>query len=149
MLLAPHPYTRADAEAFLGRVDAELAKQGYIWAVTKKSADGGAGEHIGNIGLHTNWEHHHAETGYAFGVPYWGQGYATEAVKAVLEFGFMQTSLVRIHAGYYTRNPASGRVLEKCGFKPEGVRPRMYLKFGQWIDLALMRLFREEWEAIR
>lgn len=148
MLTAPHPYTPADAQSFLGRCKAMFdQRDGYVWAITKKAPDGNSGEHIGNIGLHCAWDHQHAEVGYTFGVPEWGKGYATEALRAVIAFAFTRTSIVRVHAGYYTRNPASGRVLEKCGFVPEGLRPRMYLKFGEWIDLALVRLFREDWIA--
>lgn len=146
-LKTPHPYTLDDAYAFLGRVADGVAKNElYSWGITLADAPD---RYIGTFGLHPNWEHRHAEVGYIIAMPEWGRGYATEAVRAVIAFAFERTPLVRLHAGYYTRNPASGRVLEKCGFVPEGVRPRMYERFGEWIDLALMRLFREDWARAR
>jgi RimJ/RimL family protein N-acetyltransferase len=145
-----HPYTIADANSFLERITESMANgDTYCWAIALKSPGGEAGEHIGTMGLHCNHGHHHAEVGYNIGIDHWGKGYATEALRAVVEFGFTRVGLARIHAGYYTRNPASGRVLEKCGFVQEGLRPRMYERFGEWVDLALMRIFREEWEDSR
>ncbi|MBL8745879.1 MAG: GNAT family N-acetyltransferase [Phycisphaerae bacterium] len=146
MLTAPHPYTLADAETFLRKVTAQgHDRDSYVWAITRRTPRGDAGEHIGTIGLHGNWTHHHAEVGYCLARHEWGNGFATESLRAAVHFAFTRTSLVRLHAGYYTRNPASGRVLQKCGFTHEGLRPRMYLRFGDWLDLALMRLLREEW----
>lgn len=145
-----HPYTLEDASSFLERITESMTKgDTYCWAVTLRSPSGDAGEHIGTMGLHCNYEHRHAEVGYSIGIDHWGKGYATEALCAVIEFGFSRVGLARIHAGYFTRNPASGRVLEKCGFVQEGLRPRMYERFGEWVDLALMRIFREDWEASR
>lgn len=147
-LSVAHPYTLTDAEAFLGRITESMEKrETYCWAITIPTPSWEPGKHIGTIGLHCNWEHRHAEVGYTIGRPDWGKGYATESLRAVIAFAFARTPLVRLHAGYYTRNPASGRVLEKCGFVQEGTRPRMYQRFGDWIDLALMRLFREDWES--
>jgi [ribosomal protein S5]-alanine N-acetyltransferase len=145
-----HPYTVADADSFLERITESMAKgDTYCWAIALKSSAGDTGEHIGTMGLHCNHEHRHAEVGYTIAIDHWGKGYATEALRAVIGFGFLRVGLARIHAGYYTRNPASGRVLEKCGFVQEGLRPRMYERFGEWVDLALMRIFREDWEASR
>lgn len=143
-----HPYTLADANAFLERITESMDKgDTYCWAITLADREGRSGEHIGTMGLHCQHEHRHAEVGYNIAIEHWGKGYATEALRDVLRFGFERVGLERIHAGYYTRNPASRRVLEKCGFVGEGIRPRMYLRFGEWVDLALMRLFREDWRA--
>lgn len=148
-LTMPHPYALADAEAFLGRVKAGWESgEACTWAMTRAVADG-AEELLGCIGLRCDWTHRHAEAGYVLGMAAWGQGFATEALRAVVEYSFTRTPLERLHASYFARNPASGRVLEKCGFRPEGVRPRMYLRFGEWLDQSLMGLLREEWALAR
>jgi RimJ/RimL family protein N-acetyltransferase len=107
------------------------------------------GDLLGVTSLDITPEHGHAELAYALAIEHWGKGYATEAAREVVDFGFETLGLERVHAAYYTRNAASGRVLEKLGFRPEGVRPRMYFRFGEWLDLALVRVLREEWEAAR
>ena len=61
-----------------------------------------------------------AEMGYWVGRKYWKQGIATEAAKAMLEFGFKKLGLHSVIARYFDINPASGRVMEKCGMKYEG-----------------------------
>ncbi len=140
-LTMPHPYRIEDAHAFIDRVENGMqAGDSYVWAICDHAAD-----HLGSIGLHCDWKHLHAELGYVLGKHHWRRGYATEAVRAVVRFAFERTPLERLHAGYFTRNPASGRVLEKCGFVPEGLRPRMYLRFGEWADQALVRLLKSEW----
>ena len=70
---------------------------------------------IGSIGLEIRHEHHLARLGYWLGVPYWNLGYATEAVKAVLAFGFSTPNLYRLYTPHRHDNPASGRVLQKAG----------------------------------
>lgn len=63
-----------------------------------------------------------AEVGYVLNRSFWGQGIASEAVRAVLNFGFRTLCLLRIEAQYIEENERSKRVLEKCGFVSEGVR---------------------------
>lgn len=61
-----------------------------------------------------------AELGYWIGVPFWGQGYCTEAAAAICDFGLSALGLERLYAQHLEHNPASGRVLLKCGFEPVG-----------------------------
>lgn len=144
----PHPYPADGAEKWLSdALPAISRRERYSWAVTLRDGAEPGWEGVGLVGLHPEWDHLHAELGYVIGMPWWGRGYATEAVRAVVRFVFTRTELIRLHAGHYARNPASGRVLEKCGFVREGLRPRMYRRFGEWVDLVQMRLLREEWEA--
>lgn len=145
-LTIPHPYSLADAHAFLGRMR-EAREQGksYVWAITLASPVGEPGEQIGVIGMHCEWDHLHAEVGYNLGTAAWGRGYATESLRALVRFAFTRTPLVRLNAGFYTRNPASGRVLEKCSFVQEGLRRSMYQRFGERVDVALTGLFKENW----
>lgn len=135
-----HPYTEQDARNFL-----ELAKQpDKLWLAITLLADG---RQIGGIGLRIEQEHQHAELGYWLGIPYWGQGYATEAAKELLRFGFEELGLHRIFASHFGHNPASGRVLKKLGMKYEGCQREHLRKWDQYIDSALYGMLRREWET--
>ena len=85
-----------------------------------------------------------AELGYWIGVPFWGQGHATEAVAAVLAFGFGPLGLHRIHATVFPRNPASARVLEKSGFRREGLLRGYARKEGAFEDLVMYARLRTD-----
>ena len=104
------------------------------------------GELIGAIGLTISKAHSRAEMGYWLGVPYWNQGYMTEAVKAVLDYGFAECGLHKIMARHFPRNPASGRVLQKVGMRFEGVQREHVRKEQQFEDLANYGMLRSEWE---
>jgi [ribosomal protein S5]-alanine N-acetyltransferase len=95
------------------------------------------GDLIGGIGLGITARHKRGGLGYWLGVDYWRQGYATEAARAVLTYGFQTLELHRIEAGYYPRNPASGRVLEKIGMQREGLMRGDVLKGDQFEDTVL------------
>jgi len=144
-LTLPHPYTLDDARAYLERVHRN-AQNGPLtsFAITLRQPPSSL---IGLIGLHHDPLHEHAELGYLLHMSHWGHGYISEAIPAVLRYGFDVLKLQRIHAGWYTDNPASGRVLEKAGFIREGLRPRMYKRFGVWKDVVLVRLLETEWRA--
>ena len=108
-----HPYTEQDARAFLA-----LAQEpGKIWLATTLRSDG---RQIGGVGLRVEDPHQHAELGYWLGVPYWRQGYATEAACEMLRYGFVELGLHRIFASHFRHNPASGRILVKLGMRYEG-----------------------------
>ena len=67
----------------------------------------------------------------------WNRGYATEASEALVQFGFEEMELNRIHARHMVRNPASGRVMEKLGMKSEGILREYSLNRGQFEDIAM------------
>lgn len=69
---------------------------------------------IGCISL-INIKNSHCELGYWLGVEYWGNNYCTEACKAVIEFGTIALDIKTVYAKHLVRNPASGKVLKKCG----------------------------------
>jgi RimJ/RimL family protein N-acetyltransferase len=83
------------------------------------------------------------EMGYWLGRPYWGQGYATEAARKLAAFAFSGLKAGRLTAGYFHDNPASGRVLEKIGFKPDGAEHRDCLARGHTVYCLGMLLQRE------
>jgi RimJ/RimL family protein N-acetyltransferase len=101
---------------------------------------------IGGIGLNNiNKEHENAELGYWIGKPYWGKGYCTEAARTVLKYGFEVMRLNRIHANHYTRNPASGRVMQKIGMKHEGHLRQHVKKWGKFEDSEVYGILRSEY----
>jgi ribosomal-protein-alanine N-acetyltransferase len=131
-LRIPHPYSVAQAEAFIAQSQSGADEDvGFAIVLRENSAL------LGGIGLRLTKEHHRAELGYWIGVPYWGNGYATEAARAVLQYGFEVLKLHRIRASHVTNNVASGRVLRKIGMKHEGRLPQHILKWGSYVDLEL------------
>jgi RimJ/RimL family protein N-acetyltransferase len=142
-LNVPHPYLDGMAEEW-------IAKHGPAWesgalatfAITLRSAGV-----VGAISLTLAPTHCRAELGYWVGRPYWNRGFATEAASAILEFGFTTLELNRIQAMHMTRNPASGRVLQKLGMRLEGIHRQYYWKTGRPEDLARYALLRENWRG--
>lgn len=108
---APHPYREEHAREFIAHMAEARAKgQSFVFAITRKTD----AAYMGNCGLHL--ETGEFELGYWLGRPYWGQGYATEAAHRLACFAFGDLKAVRINAGWFHDNPASGRVLAKVGF---------------------------------
>ena len=124
----PNPYTLQDAERFL-KMATSMDPQSFF-AIEYQ------GVYVGNISLMpgTDVYRKSAEIGYFIGEPYWGKGIATAAVKLIIDYGFKQLGLSRIHTGVYEYNPASMHVLEKCGFQKEGVFRKSVFKKGQLWD---------------
>ena len=98
---------------------------------------------IGAVGLRIEREDQRAELGYWIGRPYWNQGYCTEAARAVLDFGFEQLGLNRIYASHFTRNPASGRVMQKLGMTHEGRLRQHVRKWDAFEDVEVYAVLRE------
>lgn len=139
----PHPYPVESAERFIRNThDNYEDGAGYSFALVRRSDQ----EFMGVLGIHPNLRHLNAGLGYWIGVPYWGQGYMTEAVQCVIQFGFEELELNRIYAAYFVDNPASGRVMEKAGMTYEGTLRQHMLKWGEFKDLAYRSILREEWE---
>ncbi len=97
---------------------------------------------IGAVSLRIERDDQRAELGYWIGRPYWGQGYCTEAVRAVLSFGFQQLGLNRIYAGHFSRNPASGRVMQKAGMNCEGHLRQHTKKWDAFEDIEIYAVLR-------
>jgi len=104
-------------------------------------------ELIGAIGLRIVPRFNRAALGYWIGAPYWGIGYCTEAGQAVLEYGFSELKLNRIHASHLTRNPASGRVMQKLGMIHEGRARQHIKKWDVFEDLELYGILKAEWNS--
>ena len=139
----PHPLSEEQARDWIAaRTGRQNAGKETAFAVTLKDT----GRLIGTVGLREiNREHSHAELGLWIGVDWWGQGYATEAARAVIGSGFEQLKLNRVYAHHMVRNPASGRVLERIGMKPEGLLRQCVRKWGVFEDVVIRAILRTEW----
>lgn len=115
------------------------------WAIIDKEL----GKLIGTIGYHV-WSppNAYAEVGYALSKEYWNKGIMTEAFNEVIRFGFERMKLNRIEATCKLANTASEKVMHKCGMTYEGMmRKKLYAK-GEYHDLKLYSLLKNEWENL-
>ena len=117
----------------------------FQWGVTERAG----GALVGTCTLY-RWDrvHARAEVGYALRKDRWGRGLATEAVGAVLDFGFDRMGLHRVGADTDPRNTASARVLERLGFQREGLQRGTYRHLGEWADSALWGLLAHERKGV-
>jgi len=140
----PHPYEDGLAEQWISNHAARYeAGECATFAITLRES----GELIGAIGLEISREHRRAELGYWVGVPWWNQGYCTEAARALVAYGFRELSLHRIYAMHFRRNPASGKVMRKIGMRHEGSLRQHVSKWGTFEDVEVYGILREEFEA--
>jgi RimJ/RimL family protein N-acetyltransferase len=123
----PHPYTTEDAEKF---IEMAISKSDQIFAIEYQ------GQYVGNIGVHLKSDVYRlgAEIGYFIGEPYWGKGIMTKAVNLICDYAFRELGIIRIDTGVFDFNPASMRVLEKCGFVKEAVFRKSVIKRGKICD---------------
>ena len=107
----------------------------------------GTGTVIGTVGfVWYSAENNAAELGYSFSREYWKHGYATQALRAVIDAVFSSLPLNRLEAQHDVRNPASGRVMQKCGLTQEGILRGRILNKGEYVDTALYSILRSDWE---
>lgn len=103
------------------------------------------GKVIGTVGfVDCREEHAEAEIGYSMGKAYWNRGLMTEAVGELLRMCFEDMGLHRVCAKHETDNPASGRVLEKCGMRCEGVMRGAVWNKGRYADVALWAILEDD-----
>jgi len=115
------------------------------WELFLLATDKKTRETIGAVSLFTYSQHKMADLGFWIAHDKWGQGYATEVCKEVLKYAFEQMKLNRLQANHMVRNPASGRVLEKLGFKYEGLHKEAYVKDGEFVDLKFYSLLSSDY----
>jgi len=114
----------------------------FTWAVVHRADH----KMIGRLGLGAvNERDARADLGYAYNRLYWGKGYATEAARAILQFGFDSLKLHRVGAIVLPDNIGSIRVLEKLGFQREGVRRQAHSLRGSFEDLLCYSILAPEW----
>lgn len=143
VLWEPHR-SLADTRAWIGYVRNQY-RRGLpaSWAVTLRDS----GRVIGTIGFMWYSETNAAaEIGYSFSRSEWNRGFATEALRAVIRSAFAALPLNRLEAQHDLRNPASGRVMEKCGMRKEGVLRQRIRNKGEFVDVALFSVLRSDLE---
>lgn len=136
----PHPYGEAEARTFVAMSQARQA--GVSYALTLA----GTGTFLGCAGL--NVKDRGLELGYWIGEPHWKCGFATEAAHALVDLAFRSTAISVLHASVRVINPASRRVIHKCGFQYAGQGMMNSIVAGQ-VPIERYRLDRRTWESLR
>lgn len=135
----PHPYGTADAEQFLATANKRGGETCFV--IMRGEAP------IGVCGVDARAEG--AELGYWLGVPYWGRGFATEAVRALIDHAFGDLQHETLQAGARVSNPSSRRVLEKCAFQWSGVRLTRIRAINSAAPVDRFRLDRGLWLSLK
>lgn len=135
----PHPYRVQDAEAFVAAANSRAAEATFAITLDRIL--------IGACGVDVREDG--PEIGYWIGVDHWGKGYATEAVRALVEHAFVKLGHQALVAGARVSNPASRRVLEKCGFQWTGVQLLRIRAINAATPSDRFRLDRPQWLAGR
>jgi len=139
--------TEADVRKFLQMFfdwRDEEPRRRFQFAITLSES----GQLIGSVGVRrkpeNGWE---ADIGYELAAEHWGKGYATEAARAMVDFGFRELKVHRISAGCVAENTASVHVLERLGLRLEGqLRESTYFA-DRWWDARLYAILEEEWRS--
>ena len=142
-LLDGEPVTRREQAVELINFYLEPTSDTYNrWGIVLKEE----GVLVGTCGFH-KWERRYfrAEIGYDLGHAYWGQGIMSEALREALSFGFDHMELNRVDALVYPENTLSIRILERLGFRQEGVLRDYFYAGGEFYDHLLFSLLKREW----
>jgi ribosomal-protein-alanine N-acetyltransferase len=144
-LSIPHPYPEGGAMMWIQSLLESRARGAAdcSFAILRKTDT----VLMGAIGIHPDLNGFRAELGYWIGVDYWGQGYMTEAVRRVIQYGFEGMGLERIDAWHFMNNPASGRVMEKAGMSFEGIMRQHLLKWDEFVDVGGHSILRSDFEG--
>ena len=116
-------------------------KTTYNWAIEY------ANHVIGSISVvrHSDRDEY-AEIGYCLGYDYWNKGFMTEAVTSVIDFLFNEIGVNKICISHATKNPASGKVAQKCRLKLDGIKRDDYKSNnGEFFDIAIYSILKKEW----
>ena len=138
----PYPYTKDDAIKFIkGCIESDEDKNLQRAIIVDGSFAGGIGVHL-QSDVHCK----SAEIGYWLSETYWGKGIMSEAVKEMCRQAFERYDIVRIYAKAFRYNQGSQKVLEKAGFKLEGILEKSVYKNGKIFDSCVYALINKEWE---
>lgn len=142
MTTIPHPYEEGMAEEWIGTHQRAFEGGELVtWAITRRE-DGAL---LGAMSLSLNKANRYAELGYWVGKPYWGRGYCTEAAQEALRYAFEVLGVNRVQARHMTKNPASGRVMQKIGMTYEGTLRQSVYRWEKFEDMAMYAILREEY----
>jgi RimJ/RimL family protein N-acetyltransferase len=140
-LRIPHPYGIKDAQCFI--TSANAGSDETVFFITRRDATV-----LGACGV-ANRAGESAELGYWLAVAFWGNGYATEAARTVIDHAFDDLGCEALHAGARVSNPASRRVLEKCGFEWTGVELYRIRSLASSAPFDRFRLDSRQWALAR
>jgi RimJ/RimL family protein N-acetyltransferase len=140
-LRIPHPYGIADAQRFITGTNAGSGET--VFLIVRRDATV-----LGACGL-AKRAPESAELGYWLAFAFWGNGYATEAAGAVIDYAFEDLGYEMLHAGARVSNLASRRVLEKCGFEWTGVELHRIRSLASSAPFDRFRLGRSQWATAR
>jgi [ribosomal protein S5]-alanine N-acetyltransferase len=128
----------------VAKIVSDYANKEFCWWAIERKADG---ELIGEIDLYDfDNATENCEVSYSIGYQWWNQGYGTEALRAVVDFGFRYMNIHKIAAAHNTDNPASGKVIGKAGMEQEGtIRHMIRNAKGQYKDCAIYGLLQEDY----
>jgi RimJ/RimL family protein N-acetyltransferase len=138
----PHPYSRANALAFL-KAALSSADESNLAIEVNGEAAGAIGYVTG-----TDVERYSAEIGYWLGEAHWGRGIVTEALILVTEHAFATAGVLRLFALPFVDNSGSIRVLEKAGYVREGILKCSSVKYGKPRDQALYARINPDWHSV-
>lgn len=141
----PHPYSRQDAEDFIAAVNLPGRDRRGEIAFLIAARDGTL---LGACGIAFQ-DDAVPEIGYWLGARFWDQGYGTEAVRALIDFAFTELDHDALQAGARVTNPASRRILEKCGFQWTGVGLCRIQALHSSAPIDRFRLDRGLWTSLR
>ncbi|MCG8499608.1 MAG: GNAT family N-acetyltransferase [Firmicutes bacterium] len=143
----PHPYPRKTVDWWIRFTRDNIKKgEGFEFGLFRKDEPSA---YIGNCGLiEVSKEHRNAELVYFIRPDVWNQGFGTEACMKAVEFGFGRLGLERIGGRCMAKNIGSRRVMEKAGFRWEGLARHEILKWGKFEDTVKYGLIRAEWDEI-
>jgi RimJ/RimL family protein N-acetyltransferase len=136
----PHPYSQDHAVTFVRAMATDRRDLAFL--IEQNFAP------IGMVGI--NWRDTETpELCYWLGVDYWGQGFATEATRAAIDFFFEEHDFEQLFAGARVSNPASRNILEKCGFQWSGVELHRFEALGSSTPVDCFRLSRSVWSSLK
>ena len=136
----PHPYKLSDAEGFISGANKAGGEAVFLITLRDETIVGACGVVL---------QDETPELGFWLGVPHWGNGYATEALHAVIDYAFTDLEHEALQAGARVTNPASRRVLEKCGFQWTGVGLYRISSIKSSAPIDRFRLERGIWSALK
>lgn len=144
MVMIPHPYPREVVDQWISYLQKSFERGTAIeFAIFLKGEEP---RYIGNCGLVSiSKNHRNAEVGYFIDVNEWGKGYATEACKKIIEYGFEEHQLNRIYSRCMVRNNASRKVMEKSGMVWEGRFKQEFLKDDVYEDMDYLAILADEY----
>lgn len=135
-----HPYPDDGAVKWINKLISS-ENTNYLFLITLKADK----TIMGAIGIIPHPYFKRASLGYWLGLDYWSKGYASEAVRRMIDFGFESLDLARIEGEFFPENPASRRVMEKAGMQFEGIM-RHYLQKNNFNkDNGICAIIRQDW----